>query len=44
VPVEESVAVTVKVKDPVAVGLPVIAPPEDKLRPVGRLPLVTANV
>lgn len=42
-----SVAVTVKLKVPVTVGVPDTVPVEeadDKLRPVGKLPLVTAYV
>jgi hypothetical protein len=38
-----SVALTVKLNDPAAVGLPASAPLEDNWRPGGTLPLVTAN-
>jgi len=38
------VAVTVKEKLPVAVAVPVRLPPDDKVSPVGSVPLVTANV
>ena len=37
-------AVTVPVKTPVAVGVPVMAPALLRLSPVGRLPAVTAKV
>src|SRR5258706_14474912 len=39
-----SVAVTVKVKLPVAVGGPLMAPADESTRPVGIEPDVTANV
>ena len=41
---EVSVAVTVKVNAPVAVGVPEIAPAGESDNPVGIAPLVTANV
>ena len=37
-------AVIVPLKVPNALGVPVIAPPEPSVRPVGRLPAVTVNV
>src|SRR5581483_1426393 len=40
----ESVAVTVKLKVPVADGVPLIAPAPESERPVGSAPPVTANV
>ena len=44
VPVELSVAVTVKLKLPPAVGVPVITPPDDSVRPFGSEPAVTAKL
>jgi hypothetical protein len=45
VPVDESVAVTVNVKEPEADGVPLMTPLEAlMLVPVGRLPLVTLYV
>ena len=38
-----SVAVTLKVKLPVAVGVPLKAPPLARLSPAGRAPLLTVN-
>ena len=35
----ESVTLTVKLKVPVAVGVPVITPLADKFKPVGKLPV-----
>jgi hypothetical protein len=35
----ESVTLTVKLKVPVALGIPVIAPLADKFKPVGKLPV-----
>ena len=43
-PVELSVAVTVKLNVPPAVGVPVRDPLEDKLSPAGSVPAVTAKV
>ena len=40
----ESVAVTVKVEVPAAVGVPEITPAVDSDNPAGRLPVVTAHV
>ena len=37
-------AVMVPLKVPVALGVPVIAPPEASVRPVGRAPAVTVKV
>ena len=39
-----SVAVTVKLKPPAAVGVPLMLPALDSVNPAGRLPPVTANV
>ena len=39
-----SVAVTVKLKVPVAVGVPERTPPEERTRPLGRLPAVRLYV
>src|SRR5438874_6885771 len=43
-PFDVSVAVTVKVKLPVVLGVPLIAPPLESERLVGRAPAVTAKV
>ena len=37
-------AVMVPVKEPVALGIPEITPPEANVRPVGRAPAVTVKV
>lgn len=42
--VVESVTVTVKLNVPAAVGIPEIEPAALKVKPVGRLPEVTAQV
>jgi hypothetical protein len=38
------VAVITKLNSPVTVGVPLRSPPDVRVMPVGRLPLVTANV
>jgi hypothetical protein len=38
-----SVALTVKVYDPAAVGVPLKTPPEDRVRPGGTEPALTVN-
>jgi hypothetical protein len=44
VALSESVAVTVKVDVPTIVGVPVMLPLDTSVNPVGKDPLVTANV
>ena len=39
-----SVASTVKLNEPITVGVPEIVPPEERLRPVGSDPELRANV
>ena len=39
-----SVRVTVKLEPPVVVGVPVMAPPAESVRPLGSDPVVTAKV